>query len=87
MRVSLFYQVFFVCFSFVENVFCFCAPATWNGAVVAVKVIFHRENAACGDECAAREAALSANLRHPNVVQTFMQATRILTESSDKVCL
>lgn len=65
---------------------CFGVLATWNGAVVAVKVIFHRENAASSDESAAREAALSADLRHPNVVQTFMQATRTLTETSDKVC-
>lgn len=62
-----------------------CVLATWNGAIVAVKVIFHRENIVSADEDVAREASLSSDLRHPNVVQTFMQATRIVTETSDKV--
>lgn len=50
--------------------------ATWNGALVAVKVIFHKNSNAQAAENALREAILSSNLRHPNVVQTFHQTTR-----------
>ncbi|GMH37147.1 hypothetical protein BSKO_05020 [Bryopsis sp. KO-2023] len=58
--------------------------AMWNGAVVAVKVIFHRQSVISADEDIAREAALSSDLRHPNVVQTFMQATRVVSKPSEQ---
>lgn len=48
---------------------------TWNGATCAVKVISHaRGNSA--EVFAHREAGISTDLHHPNVVQTFIKTTR-----------
>ncbi|GMH44611.1 hypothetical protein BSKO_12563 [Bryopsis sp. KO-2023] len=47
--------------------------ATWNGATVAVKVISHSGGSTT---FAHREAIISTDLHHPNVVQTFLQTTR-----------
>jgi len=49
--------------------------ATWNGATVAVKVIVH-DGLSFRGAAAQREALLSSNLHHPNIVQTFVQTTR-----------
>ena len=48
--------------------------AEWSGAPVAVKVILHRGGAV--EANIEREALLSTDLRHPNVVQGFQYATR-----------
>ena len=48
--------------------------AEWCGAPVAVKVILHRGGTV--EANIEREAFLSTDLRHPNVVQGFQYATR-----------
>eukprot|EP00210_Caulerpa_lentillifera_P007287 g6966.t1 len=49
--------------------------ADWNGATVAVKVVVHDGLNYLGTS-AQREASLSSDLHHPNIVQTFLQTTR-----------
>jgi len=57
--------------------------ATWNGALVAVKVIYHPPTTAAAKNDAEREAMLSSSLRHPNIVQTFLEATRDMVHKAD----
>eukprot|EP00210_Caulerpa_lentillifera_P006094 g5822.t1 len=66
--------------------------ATWNGATVAVKVVVHDGLSYLGTS-AQREASLSSDLHHPNIVQTFLQITREIraddilpTPSNDEGC-
>eukprot|EP00803_Ostreobium_quekettii_P004803 evm.model.scf_1329.4 EVM.evm.TU.scf_1329.4 scf_1329:24471-29795(+) len=57
--------------------------ATWNGAPVAVKVIYHPPTSAAAKTDAEREAMLSSSLRHPNIVQTFLEATRDMVHNTN----
>lgn len=55
---------------------CNCLAATWNDATVAVKVICGLGGNKAAGLHAKREASLSSDLRHPNIVHTFFQSTR-----------
>lgn len=51
-------------------------PATWNGAVVAVKVIEIGSESPNQESSIQREVNLLLELRHPNIVNLYQAASR-----------
>ena len=58
---------------------------TWNGAIVAVKVLAHTvENEKMGEQI-EREVKFMTELKHPNIVHQYQAATRMVRSKSQLV--
>lgn len=57
---------------------------TWNGAIVAVKVLAHTPEDKM-EENIEREVQLMTELKHPNIVQQYQSATRVVRSKTPKV--